>query len=411
MKRDLTDRYLRSLKPPETGRLEVSDQKRVGLRFRLSASGKATWMYEKRVKGGEKRKHTFGAWPEPISLSVAREMALELEAEAARGIDRVSDARAAKVVAEANAAAAMSTREVLDLYTKLHLSSLRRGFERRRQIEQALHEQLDAPVGNLRKPDLQQAVDRKLAEGRRVYANRIRASLMHFTKWAYERDHIESNLGHSLPRAMKEESRDREPTVQEVRNIWAATFEMGPLWGPIFRLLILTAQRRHEILGLEWSEVDLTRRTITKPGSRTKNAKAHVTHLSESALLELATLKEGAGGAAAAGLVFTTTGRTPVSGVSKAKARLDKLLGDGVAPWRLHDLRTAFATAMVEAGVSESVADRILNHSAVGSAPSSVARVYNRANMLSQRAKALDRWAEMVTADISQVIFLEAGSV
>ncbi len=89
MQHDLTDRYLKALKAPTSGRIEVSDTKRAGLRFRLSASGNAVWMYEKRVKGGPKRKHTLGAWPEPVSLSQARAMALEIEAEAAKGIDRV----------------------------------------------------------------------------------------------------------------------------------------------------------------------------------------------------------------------------------------------------------------------------------------------------------------------------------
>jgi hypothetical protein len=63
MRADLNDRYLRSLKPPNAGRIEVSDTKRKGLRFRLSSKGKAVWMYEKRVKGGPKRKHTLGTWP------------------------------------------------------------------------------------------------------------------------------------------------------------------------------------------------------------------------------------------------------------------------------------------------------------------------------------------------------------
>ena len=59
---------------------------------------------------------------------------------------------------------------------------------------------------------------------------------------------------------------------------------------------------------------------------------------------------------------------------------------------------------MAEAGVTESVADRILNHSASGSAPSAVARVYNKAEMLPQRAAALDRWAEMVTGEAGKVV-------
>ncbi|MEP3638909.1 MAG: Arm DNA-binding domain-containing protein, partial [Paracoccaceae bacterium] len=100
MKKELSDRFLKSLKAPESGRLEVSDTKRPGLRFRLSASGKATWMFEKRVKGGQKRKHTFGSWPFPVGLSEARAMALEIEAEAAKGIDRVLIAKEAKLAEE-----------------------------------------------------------------------------------------------------------------------------------------------------------------------------------------------------------------------------------------------------------------------------------------------------------------------
>ena len=87
MKHELTDRYLRSLNPPDEGRIEVSDTKRKGLRFRLyapvnaNADPRAVWMYEKRVRSGMKRKHTLGNWP-AVGLREAREIALEIEAEA-----------------------------------------------------------------------------------------------------------------------------------------------------------------------------------------------------------------------------------------------------------------------------------------------------------------------------------------
>jgi integrase len=408
MQRDLTDRYLKSLKAPDTGRLEVSDSKRAGLRFRLSATGKAVWMYEKRVKGGPKRKHTLGAWPEPVGLSQARSMALEIEAEAARGIDRVALAEAELLATEAAQSTALSVRQVLNVYDKLHLSSLRRGAERKRQIEQSLEDMLDRPMNQLRRTTLQGAIDDKASAGRGVYANRIRSALMAFTGWAAGRDHLETDIGLKLTKPTKEVSRERAPTHDEVHAIWNATYELGDLWGSAFRLLILTAQRRQEIFGLQWSEVDLNGSTITKPGVSTKNGKEHVTHLSAPALYELTALKEKVKGKPM-GLIFTTTGNTPVSGISKVKARLDKLLGDEFEPWRLHDLRTAFATAMVERGVPENVADRVLNHSAVGSAPSAVARVYNRAGMLGQRAQALDMWAAVVTSktDTSNVVWFK----
>jgi integrase len=398
MKRELTDRFLKSLKPPASGRLEVSDTKRVGLRFRLSASGRTAWMFEKRVRGGQKRKHTLGAWPEPVSLAQARAMALEIEAEAAKGIDRIEAAQSEKFARESAKSKALSVRQVLDIYDSLHLSGLRRGAERKRQIEQALSAKLSDPMGSLTKADLQKPIDEKASAGRGIYANRIRSALMAFTGWAAGRDHMEADLGLKLTKPTKEVSRERAPSRDEMHAIWMATFGLGELWGPALRLLILTAQRRQEILGLKWSEVNFDAATITKPGTSTKNGQEHVTHLSEPAIAELSALKQRIESKCkkVEGLIFTTTGTTPVSGVSKVKVRLDKLLGEEFEPWRLHDLRTAFATAMVERGVPENVADRVLNHSAVGSAPSAVARVYNRASMLSQRAGALDMWAQII---------------
>ena len=96
MQKELNDRLLRSLKTPDTGRLEISDTKRKGLRFRLSNTGSAVFMYEKRIKGGPKRKHTLGNWPS-YTLSQARADALILEVEAAQGIDRIKNSEEKKI--------------------------------------------------------------------------------------------------------------------------------------------------------------------------------------------------------------------------------------------------------------------------------------------------------------------------
>lgn len=77
------------------------------------------------------------------------------------------------------------------------------------------------------------------------------------------------------------------------------------------------------------------------------------------------------------------------------KARLDG--ASGVTDWRLHDIRTAFATHLAEMGVDEGVVDRVLNHVASASSVSTVARVYNRAYRLRARAQALDRWGQLLT--------------
>ena len=400
MQKELNDRLLRSLKTPDTGRLEISDTKRKGLRVRLSNTGSAVFMYEKRIKGGPKRKHTLGNWPS-YTLSQARADALILEVEAAQGIDRIKNSEEKKISdqnkqkSEASAAAnLLSVQAVIDIYDKLHLSSLRTGRERRRQLEQSLVAHLHSPIQDLTRQQIQTAIDKKAHEGKRVSANRIRAALLAFTNWAYGRSYLTESIGLGVPKAIKETARDRVLSLEEIHSIWRASFTMGNLWGPILRLLILTGQRRSEIAKLKWDEINLNKMQIIKVGSKTKNKKAHTTHLSAPALQTLLSIKKTEND-----LVFTTTGTTPVSGISKMKKQLDVILGDEFKPWRLSDFRTAMATALAENGEAETIVDRILNHSASGSAPSAVARVYNQAENLTQRAAALETWGQMVTAE------------
>ncbi|NOD48725.1 MULTISPECIES: integrase family protein [unclassified Ruegeria] len=423
MKKELTNAYLMKLKPPTDGREEISDTKRTGLRLRVYPA-RAVWMYEKRVKGGAKRKHTFGTyctWSSTgrredgaLGLAEARALALEIEAEAARGFDRVLEAKQTRREQERAAATAQTLQDVLDAYDELHLSNLKRQGERKRQLEDALGKHLALPIGDLTRASLQRPIDDKAKEGKLFMANRIRAALKHFARWAWRREYLDQDIGDRLERATKEQIRERVLSLDEIRAIWRKTHELGDLWGPPVRLLILTVQRRTSINNLRKSELELSNARFKKAISQEKNDRGHITHLSPRALSEIeavlsrqeqakteARKSKELGStpvkAATSDLLFTTTGRTPISGWSKMKARLDELLGEDFEPWRLHDFRTAFATHMAERGISESVVDRVLNHAASASKASAVARVYNQAELLSQRAKALDQWADLVT--------------
>lgn len=244
----------------------------------------------------------------------------------------------------------------------------------------------------------------RLTKVKLVYANRYKAALSHFARFAWNRGYTEIHIGDGLTGAVREKPRDRVLSIDEIRMIWEITFKEDGVFGPLVRLLILTAQRRSDIGKLRWSEVNFERRRIDLVGERTKNEKAHITHLSDPALRELTKLRETADADAA--YVFTTSRRTPVSGFSKLKKRLDARLGPDFQPWRFHDLRTGFATAMAEAGEPEAIVDRILNHVASGSAPSAVARVYNQSSQLPQRGLILDKWAEFLTNEGGDVLKL-----
>ena len=287
MTTELTDRFLRNLTAPEAGRLEISDAKRKGLRFRLSASGQGVWMYEKRVKGGPKRKHTLGKWPS-VSLAEARSAALEIEAESAKGIDRVAETRARKEREEAARAGLVTVSEAIDAYERLHLTAnLRTAQERRRQLLTCLHAHMGRPIGELKRADVQSMVDAKAKDGKPFAANRIRAALSAFFKWAWKRGYLDTDIGSGIARPFAERARERVLSVDEVRLIYDLSNELGPLWCPLVRLLILTGQRRGDIGNLRWSEIDWDLKRISLAGSRTKNNRPHITPLSGAALEQI----------------------------------------------------------------------------------------------------------------------------
>ena len=416
MQKKMTDRLLRSIVADPTKRIEISDTERVGLKFRMSPKGNASWLYQKKVKGGVRRGFHLGSFPS-VSLAEARSVALELQIQAERGIDPVivAEERSKRIAAEK--LANKSVRIILDLYSKTHIDrELKAGQsreERKRQLYTALSELLDTPLSELSRGTLQSIVDKKQAEGKIYMANRIRAAIRAFTGWAYRRGHLEVDVGVLLQPAGREIPRDRTPTIEEIKTIWSASYDLGELWGPYIRLCILTGQRsRSDILYMQWDWIDFTRNRYEIP--KPKNGKPHIVHLSEPAMEELNKIKANQANNPSK-FVFTTTGKLPASGVSRAKSRLDRQIQKHWSKqgntsvfraWVLHDLRRSQATALAEAGFDEGVVDRIQNHVASGSRPSLVAAVYNKAQKLPERAEALDAWAAMVTSPLNNIVTL-----
>lgn len=392
----LTDRTLRSLKPPAEGRITLSDGTVPGLQFRLTSGGVGTWSLMINTTG-KKRRFTIGPYP-GVGLAEARKRATELRVKALDGYDPVAERRHA----EAAARSAIYVSETIDLYASSHLHrNLRSGAERERHLRTNLARYLKLPVSDLERRHFQLAIQEK-ARSAPVMANRLRASFMHYARWLFEHGYTDTHVGLGLSKVTKESPRERVLDLGEVRKIWEASHEEDLLWGPFLRLLLLTAQRRGDVAGMRWSELDLPARRWLIPGRRSKNNRPHIVHLTAASLAELDALSEHRN--PEWDLVFTTNGANPISGFSKVKSRLDTL--SGVEDWRLHDIRTAFASALCDAGEPENVVDRVLNHVASGSAPSAVARVYNRADLLPQRAAVLERWADMVTTDRGKVVRL-----
>jgi integrase len=178
--------------------------------------------------------------------------------------------------------------------------------------------------------------------------------------------------------------------------------EIGWPFGPLVRLLVLTAARRDEVAGMEWHEVAFAERTWSIPRGKAKNDNAHDVQLSDTAITILESLTH----IGRAGLVFTTEGNAPVSGFSKAKRRLDAAMlaakrkelgkhkGDEIPGWTLHDLRRTAASGMARLKIPPHVVDRFLNHTE--GTIRGVAAVYNRYLYLEERRAALEAWGRYV---------------
>lgn len=123
-----------------------------------------------------------------------------------------------------------------------------------------------------------------------------------------------------------ETARDRILSDDELKAVWRAAEGIGWPFGPVTQLLALTGQRRSEVAGMTWREIDFGAKLWTLPRSRSKNNREHVIPLSEQALVILASVPKVE---SKQGYVFTFTGSTPITDFAKAKKRLAAAVGVG----------------------------------------------------------------------------------
>ena len=247
------------------------------------------------------------------------------------------------------------------------------------------------PVPHITRANMQMIIDAIPSHQRAMRRNVFAYSSVLFG-WMRRRGHIERNPIEYIDKPEAPASRDRVLNDLELSVIWKASYNLAQPFGPFVRLLILTIQRRGEVAAMNWLELDRKAATWIIPADRAKNGMAHIVHLSKAVISELDAL---AGGIKwpKAGFVLTTTGRSPISGISKAKRALDLKVAEEmeIPAWRLHDLRRTGATRLQQQGVRFEVTEAVLNH--VSGAKSGVAGVYQRHDWKDEKRIALNAYA------------------
>jgi integrase len=223
-------------------------------------------------------------------------------------------------------------------------------------------------------------------------ANRARSSISRFYKWAIGEGLCESNpVRDTNLREDENKARDRVLSDSEIATVWLSCPDSD--YGNILKLILLTGCRREEIGGLLWSEIDPIAKTITLPGSRTKNGLDFIVPLSDTALSMLSAIERRGD------CVFGRLANG-FSGWSRSKRELDAVAK--IEAWTVHDLRRTVATKLAESPVSiqPHIIEACLNH--ISGHKGGVAGTYNRATYQSEKKDALDRWGHHLKTIVAQ---------
>jgi integrase len=380
----LTDRSVAALVRPKKDDVVIWDDDMPGFGVRLRGDHKA-YLIQFRVGSRRLQRRLSLGDTRKIKLEDARKAARKRFAEAQLGNDPAAERERARAK---RAAARHTLGAVADRYLAAKQDRLRPSSYRASQLYLLTHW---APLhghtlDTIRRADVAAVLQDITKERGPVTAGRARANLAACFGWAIREGLVDSNpvVGTNDP-AAGVRHRERVLSEGELKTIWHACGDDA--FGRIVRLLMLTGTRRAEMGGLKWSEVDLDRGTVTIPGERTKNHRPLILTLPPLALDILRSVPRRDGNDHVFGNGF--------SAWSASTAALRKRAGK-LPPWTLHDIRRSFATHAAEIGVQPHVVEAILNH--VSGHKGGVAGIYNLASYDRERATALLRWSEHLTA-------------
>lgn len=431
-------------------RREIPDAGCKGLYLVIQSAGAKSWAFRYRFAGRPK-KLTLGAvylgtdeieqpvLDQPNTLAGARKLAGEAALQVARGIDPAKHKKREKKQAQLRAehselldrdTVEAVARPFIEKYAKpntrpaswlqtARLIGLKPDPEddtkliRTETGGEVLSQWEGRTVHEITRRDVHDLLDRIVSRGSPVTANRVLAAIRKMFAWAASRDIVPVSpcVGVAPPTA--ETSRDRVLSDDELGLVWRGADAIGWPFGPMVQTLILTLQRRDEVAGMSRRELKPQDRLWVIPRERVKNSQEHEVPLLPAAWA----LLDGLPKVGKAGLVFSITGDTHVSGFSRAKERLDAEIfklqksdamrggasGAAVEPipnWTLHDLRRTGATGMARLGINLPVIEKILNHTS-GSFKG-VAGVYQRHSFADEKRRAMETWSNFVQSLVTE---------
>jgi integrase len=338
---------------------------------------------KRKGKRGKRRHMGLGSYPD-VSIVQAREEARKYREILRQGIDPLDHrrgARQANITARENR---VTFKDETERYIALHSTAWTPRFasDWRSSVEQYASPRLgDMPVDAITQADVLKIIE-PMWVSKTVTAGRVLNRIERILSYATAQGHRSGDN----PAAHITESLPKKSKVAPVENLAALHYDEIPALmakldntpaSNALRFLILTAGRSGEVIGADWSEVDIGKALWTIPGERMKAGKRHRVPLSEAALACL--------GKPATGQVFPI-GRHGIA----LRRELSRL---GITDTSVHGFRSSFRQWAAErTSFSRNAIELLLAHAV---AQNQAEDAYLRdSDLLEQRRKLMATWAE-----------------
>jgi integrase len=405
----LTDRAIAALKPAEAGRrYQLMDDLVHGFGVRVTDRGERSFIFYARYPGKPGPARRLLGRVGKLSLKAARERARQWRALIERGVDPAVEKERVRREEEERrensfAAVAREFIRMAVIGPDPAQPKQRKGHEVSRDLEREFISRWGKrPITDITSRDVIKVIDAAVERGSPYQAHNLLGHARRLFNWAIARGCYgleRSPCDRMKPREVigKKALRQRVLKNDELRAFWRATESAGYPYGPLFRMLALTGQRKSEVSEARWREFDVEKRLWTIPAERMKMDAAHVVPLTDEALALLAQLPRFKKGDH---LFSTTFGATPVNGFSKAKALLDSrmlaALREGaehpdeieLPPFVIHDIRRTMRTGLSALRVPDMVRELVIAHAKPG-----LHKVYDQHTYLDEKRHALELWA------------------
>jgi integrase len=358
-----------------------------GLYLQISEWGTRSWIFRYR-RGGRARHAGLGSCTY-VTLAEARERAFEYRRLLARGGDPLDEKRGAKLEQQRAEARSKTFEQVAREYIAAHEGTWR-GDGSRQQWTASLEKHAFPKIGNIPVADITvtdvlavlDPIVREIPET----AGRVRHRIAKILDWAQARDLRQNDNPARRPNLLPKRKLSRQHfTAMPYVAVPAFIHELRQRPSIVARaleLLILTAARPGELLGMRWSEIDLASAMWTIPGERMKSGRAHRVPLSGRAVELLAGLPRDGGNN-----VFL--GRSAgVSSNPHGLRRLLRRMGHGVTA---HGFRASFRTW---AGERTNFPRELIEVSLAHAVGDATEEAYNRGDMLARRRQLMEAWSK-----------------